>query len=119
MTNLDLFGVAIISTDLELKPVANTCVINFSARTLERVKSADGTTPSTVAHFFHFEIWDTAAKYLSENAKKGDRIIILSATPREHRWEKNGVNHSKVVFRINKFQIIPYTVVPKEENEST
>lgn len=111
MNELNMFGVVIISTELVLKPVGTTNVVNFSARTVERVKKPNSEEYESVAHFFNFEIWDSGAKYLSENARKGDKLIVHSATPKEHKWskEENGVvkNFSKVVFRINRFQVFP------------
>ena len=110
-TKLNSHGVVIISTELKLTPVGETVVCNFSGRTVER--SGQGESQKSVAHFFNFEIWDTAAKYLVENAKKGDRLILHSATPREQTWEKEEKRYSKVVFRVNDFTIFPY--VPKEQ----
>lgn len=108
------YGVAIISSELELKPVGNTNVVNFVARTIERLGKGGNVT--TVAHFFNFEIWDSAAEYLARNAQKGDRIVIYESTPRQHKWTKDGIEHSKVVFRINDFSIVPYVAQPREES---
>jgi len=105
MAELNAHGAIIICTELELKPVLSTFVLNFSGKTIERVKNQTTGEYESVPHYFSWEIWDSAAKFLSENAKRGDKIIIHSATPREHKWVKDGKNFSKVVFRINKFEL--------------
>lgn len=121
MTDLTLYGIVIISSELELKTAENTnsegkkvsnSVLNFAGRTVEKHKNKETGELENKANFFSFEIWDTGAEYLANNAKKGDKLVVLSATPKEHKWVKDGVNHSKLVFRINKFTVIPYT--PKE-----
>lgn len=119
MTELNSYGVVIISSDLVLKPVGDTSVVNFLARTVEKTAKTDKNETGSVAHFFNFEIWDTAAKYLVEHAKKGDRLILHSATPREHKWvgKEDGKNYSRIVFRVNKFQIFPYTPAAAKDSE--
>lgn len=113
MTGLDLFGTVILSGELVAKPVGDTVVVNFTGRTVERTgEKKDETTGQyqTKAHFFYFEIWDSAAQYLATHAKAKDRLLIYSATPRQHTWKNptTGENVSKVVFRVNRFEIIPY-----------
>lgn len=108
MSELTCTGIVIISTELNLKEINGTThVLNFVGRTVDRVKDGSGEYKS-VANFFHFEIWDTAAEYLANNAKKGDSLVVLSATPKEHTWDKDGEKHSRVIFRINKFKVIPW-----------
>lgn len=107
MAELLTMGTVIISSELELKPIESTFVINFAGRTVERIKSKITGEYEPTSHFFYFEIWDSAAKFLYENAKKGDKIVV-QATPRENKYVKDGKNISKVVFRINKFELCDF-----------
>ena len=40
IADLDLSGIVIIASDLELKPVGATNVVNFTGRTVERIKNS-------------------------------------------------------------------------------
>lgn len=56
-------------------------------------------------HFIDCEVWDTAADYLLQNFKKGDRIYVEGII-RQERWEKDGVSKSKLIVRVTQFESI-------------
>lgn len=115
LSELDTHGIVIISSELELKEVGTTHVVNFSGRYVEKTKNPETGVYDSKAHFFQFEIWDTAAEYLVKNSVKGDMLVLLSATPREHTWEKEGKKFSRIVFRVNRFKIVKYSAPKTEE----
>lgn len=125
MAELIVHGTIIVSTELELREVKDTCVMTFSGRTVERMRNKETGEYESFPHFFTWEIWDTAARFLYENAKKGDRIVIHSATPRQQRWKSTVdgelTNHERIVFRINKFELcnLPVKPTPVVSNEPT
>jgi single-stranded DNA-binding protein len=57
--------------------------------------------------YFDLEVWDKAADYVERNLRKGDTFIVNSGTPRQNRWEKDGVKHSKIIIRVKSFRVIP------------
>ena len=61
------------------------------------------------AHFFDCVIWDKAAEVVCTHFYKGDLIYVVQATPRQDRWEdKDGNKRSRIVFRIDSFEFVPY-----------
>lgn len=87
----------------ELKEVNSTHVCEFSLAVNEYRNTG---TERKVVHFLDFVIWDKAAEVITKYCNKGD-MIFVSATPRQDRWESDGRNHSRVVFRVNQFTLLP------------
>lgn len=101
-----MYGTIIIVNELELVPVGETCVLNFTGKTIEHMKNSTTGQYDKVIHNFSFEVWDSAAQFIKNNAKVGDTLFIYSATPKERRWvNKEGKSCSRVMFRVNKFEL--------------
>ena len=58
----------------------------------ENIKEAD---------FFSFVVWDTAAEYIYNNAKKGDQIFVNAEA--KTRETDSG---TEVFFRVNRFELL-------------
>lgn len=58
-------------------------------------------------HYFDFEAWDSAAKFLSENCQQGDKMAF-QAIPRQEKWEKDGQKRQRTIFRVTKFETFTY-----------
>ena len=84
----------------ELKEVGETCVCEFSLAVNE-FRKVNGERRK-FAHFFDFVAWDKAAKVIVEYCGKGDELEFR-ATPRQDKWEKDGVKRSKIMFRLDDF----------------
>lgn len=91
--------------DIVVKEVGTTKVATIAGMVVENIGSGD--TKKEIVSYFDLEVWDRAAEYVEKNLRKGDSLIVLRATPRQNRWEKEGVKHSKVIFRVNSFRILP------------
>lgn len=105
-TELTCYGSVYISDtpivrDIDLGDGKTTKVINLRGKTTEKIPNG-----SNMVSFFDFELWDSAAEYIATHAVVGDTLIIMSCTPRESRWEKDGIKRSKVVFRVNSFYLV-------------
>lgn len=105
MTEAHISGEFIISQDIAIRDVGQTKVANISGLVVETVGT--GESKKDTFNYFDLELWDRAAEYVYNNAKKGDSIIVLSGRPRQNRWEKDDIKHSKVIFRVSSFRIIP------------
>lgn len=92
-------GFGFIATDIKKVDLEGTCKVYFKVVWNESRKGT--TTP----HFLDFEAWDSGAKYLFENVKKGDEIYI-EAIPKQEKWEKDGVKRERTYFRINQFRTL-------------
>ena len=104
---MKLCGTGRLTSDPELRYVGdNTAVCDFSLAVNEYRKGKDGQANKNV-HFFDFTVWAQAAEFLSNNAKKGDRLVV-EATPRQERWTDNssGQKRSKTTFRLDNFELI-------------
>lgn len=119
---MKLTGIGRFVAKPELKQTKDgISVSEFSLVYNERRKVADKLVEQ--AHFFDFVIWDKAADLVCKSFDKGDIIYIVSATPRQDRWQDaNGNKRSRVVFRIDEFSFVPYqkrkeTEVEAENNE--
>lgn len=100
------FGRFVADPELTELPDMNTCVCNLRLAINERRRSQGETINET--HFFNFEIWDSAARTVVEQARKGDSIYFESV-PRQQKWKDSvtGEERSKNVFRITEFRVSP------------
>jgi len=96
------FGIGFLAKPTNLVKVGDSMVCNFRLATIEERNSGGEKVEDT--HFLDFEVWDTAAKFLHDNALVGDTIYV-EATPRE-RSIKTGDGYCKLVnFRVTKFRL--------------
>ncbi len=105
MSEVHVSGEFIVAHDVTVNQVGSTKVANISGMVVETVGEAD--TKKDIFSYFDLEVWSKAAEYVEKNLRKGDTIIVLSGTPRQNRWEKDGVKHNKIIFRVKSFRIIP------------
>lgn len=92
--------------DPELRTVdsedRSTSVLNFKICTYQKVK---GRVEKT---YLDCVAWDSGAKIIAENFRKGDQILV-DAFARNDRWtDKEGKSCSRVVFRVEKFYLTPF-----------
>ena len=101
-----MYGEGTVVSDPELKELPNSVSTRFNVAVPESRKGKEN-NDITYTHYLTFEAFDTGAKYLVENCRKGDKLVF-EAQPRQNRWEdeKTGTKKSRVVFRLNKFSII-------------
>ena len=106
---MKLIGVGLLVDEVEVKEISyddnkSTYVANFTLRYNEFRKKDDENIKQS--HYFDFEIWDSAARYLASKASRGD-MIAFEAIPRQNRWENaDGEKKEKTVFRVLQFQIL-------------
>lgn len=65
-------------------------------------------------NFLNMIAWDSGAELIEKYFKKGDPIIIDAAAKQE-RWQKDGKNHSAIVFRVNSFDFVPFNCKKDDE----
>ena len=104
MTKAFTHGEFVVAQDPTVKIVGSTKVCVLSGMNVEIIGT--GEQKKDIFSYFDFELWDSAADYIMERAKKGDTFIVTESTPRQNRWEKDGVKHSKVIFRVKSFRLI-------------
>lgn len=101
---MNVYGVVTISTELELKTVEDTPVLNFLVSFVEAIGKGD--ERKTTVHGVACEIWAGAASYLASKCKKGDKLYI-DGILRQNRWiDDSGVKHQRNVVRIKTFQVV-------------
>ena len=105
-------GVGRLVKDPELRKVSlggkEVSVCDFSLAVNEYRRS-NGESKK-ITHFFDFTVWDSGAENLTNRAKKGDKLYF-EASPRQDKFtDKDGNNRSKIVFRLNRFDISPKSV---------
>ena len=112
---MSMSGVGRFVKDPELKAVGDTHVCEFSLAVNEFRK----TNQENVAHFFDFVIWDKAAEVITKYCHKGDMIEII-ATPRQDKWkDAEDRGRSRVVFRVDRFNLMPRSLSAKTAPEIT
>lgn len=65
-------------------------------KTGEKVRNLD---------YFNFVAYHTGATSVYQRCKKGD-LMWFDARPVQHRWEENGKQLSRIVFRLERFKIV-------------
>lgn len=106
--SLKSYGIGRFVAKPELKQTTQgVAIAEFTLVFNEKRKVADKLLEQP--HFFDFVIWDKAAELVCKTFDKGDIINVVSATPRQNKWEdKEGKKHSKVIFRIDSFEFVPH-----------
>lgn len=56
-------------------------------------------------HYFDFTAWEKTADLIVKYCKKGSRVCV-EGSPKQQRWEKDGVKHSKVVFTVDRIEFL-------------
>ncbi len=105
-----------LTKDPELRNVGakGTAVTNFTIAVSRRFKRVNGETTKEVV-FIECEAWDSGAETIVKYLKKGDPIIVFCSAKME-QWEKDGVKHSKIRFRVDEFEFVPSRRNNKSEN---
>jgi single-strand DNA-binding protein len=99
-------GIGRFVADPVLRDAGGTSVCDFTLAFNEYRKSKDGQESYRQAHFFEFVVWDKAAEFIVDNAKKGDRIFV-ECTARQDKWEdKEGQKRQRTFFRVNSFELL-------------
>lgn len=100
---MKLVGAGRFVADPELKEASGSVVCEFTLvyNEYRRVGNEKVRTP----HFLQFSAWDSGGSTIAEQCRKGD-TLIFSAKPRQKRWEKDGKKLSRVVFRVEEFQVL-------------
>lgn len=99
---MQTFGIGFLAKQPKLVNVNDSVVCNFRLATIEE-RIVNGQKVEDT-HFLDFELWDTAAKYLYENASVGDTIYV-EATPRERTLKTDDNFYKLVNFRVTKFRL--------------
>lgn len=101
---MKVYGVVTISTELILKTVDETPVLNFLVSFPENV--GKGESKKTSYHSVAVEIWAGAASFLASKCQKGDKLFIEGLL-RQNRWmDAEGVKHQRNVIRVQNFQLM-------------
>lgn len=107
-----------LTADPVLKHVGvnNTAVLNFTiiANRVYTKKNGEKNKESTPVYL---EAWDSAAEYIANHFKKGDKIEV-EATYRVESWEdsETGQRRSRSKFRVNEFDKL-FRPPKKDNNE--
>ena len=104
--DIKTFGTGIFVKDPVLVNVGKTVKASFTLVYNDTYRKKTGEVIST-PHYLDFEAWDTAARHIVENCRKGDKIFV-EAKPKQERWEKDGTKRQRIIFRIEKFDIFKY-----------
>lgn len=89
--------------ELEYMQSTGTALARFSCAVNESVKKGDEWVEYT--SYFDFNLWGKRAENLFEHLKKGQRVSIDSK-PKQERWEKEGAKRSRIVFNVQKIQLL-------------
>lgn len=114
---MNLSGIARFASEPEVVKTTNSQVCKFRLVFSEQIKSANG-EKKEIPSFLRFEAWDKGGDVIQKYFKKGDPIYVVSATPRQDTWEKDGVKRSEVYFRLNKFEFLPLNQKKQEQSNS-
>ena len=106
MTEAYLTGCFVVAHDPVIKSVGTTTTAHISGMLVETFTTND--IKKEIFSYLDFEVWDKAADYIAANCRKGDTLVVLNSVPRQNKWEtEDGVKHSKIIFRIKSFRVIP------------
>lgn len=93
-----------LTRDVELRYTpAGHAVTDGTIAINERFKKGDEWQERTL--FLDFNAWTNVAERLTNQAQKGSRLLVEGKLEQES-WEKDGQKRSKVVLRLNRFEVL-------------
>lgn len=101
---MTVYGIVTISSELKLKTVEDTPVLNFIISFIEVV--GVGENKKYNKHEIYAEIWSSAATYLYNKCKTGDKLFVQGILRQNHWENKDGVRYQRNVVRIQNFQLM-------------
>jgi single-stranded DNA-binding protein len=101
---LNVYGIGEVVSDPMITDVGDTCKVEFMLLTTESRRNTNGEKQKE-NHTFPAEAWDSAAEYIYNNLKKGDKLYVECLLKRD-KWEKDGVKKSKDVLRLTHFKVV-------------
>lgn len=103
--NRSIFAGRIV-TDLLLKEVSNTKVLNFLLAVERKYKSKTTNKMVKEVAFIDMEAWSSGAEKIYNDFRKGDSIYV-EASVKTDRWEdESGNKRKKTKFRVDHFEPI-------------
>lgn len=101
-------GTGYLTANPELKDSDGTVFATFTLATHEYRKDATGKT-TKFTHFLDCIAWDSGARTIVDLCHKGDRLAVV-ASPRQRKWvdAETGKNRSRIVFRVEEFELLTY-----------
>lgn len=97
-----------VTRDPEIKVISNgsksTTLATFTLAVSRTYSKTDGTKVEDTT-FVACEAWDTGAETLGKYVKKGDPLLI-NGTLKTDSWEKDGEKRSRLVVRLNNFELL-------------
>lgn len=91
--NVNLTGNLTRDPELRFTP-SGAAVASFGLAVNRRIKRGDTFEDET--SFFDVTAWNSLAENIAASVTKGSRVLV-SGRLQQDTWEKDGVNHSKVV----------------------
>lgn len=106
----DVFIIGRLTRDPEIRYTSSgSCVMNFSVATNSSKKVGDKYEDEP--NFFDIVFWPKTVDYWAKQLYKGTQVF-LHCEAKQDRWEKDGVQHSRV-----RFQCVDFPkVFPKSEH---
>lgn len=95
-----------IATDLQLKDVSNTKVLNFLLAVTRRFKSKTTNKIVKEVAFIDMEAWSSGAEKIYNDFRKGDPIWIQASVKTDRWQDAEGNSRKKTKFRIDHFEPI-------------
>lgn len=93
-----------LTRDLELRYTpAGHAVTDGTIAVNERFKKGEEWQERTL--FLDFNAWTNVAERLVSQTQKGSKLLVEGKLEQEN-WEKDGQKRSKVVLRLNRFEIL-------------
>jgi single-strand DNA-binding protein len=94
-----------LGRDVELRYLSGgAAVAEVSLALSERFKRKDGSQADNTT-WVTLEFWERNAEVAAQYLKKGSSILAEGSL-KESRWEKDGVQHSRLKVRVDRFEIL-------------
>ena len=81
-----------------------TAVVNFSIADTQKWKDKQTGEPREKTEWFNFVATGRRAEVIAEHFRKGSEILIVDSAATTRMYEKDGVKHYPVEYRVNQFE---------------
>lgn len=102
-------------TRVETKKVGDSVKCDFALASNERFTNSKGEKVERTT-FVDCELWDGRAEVFAKYVKKGN-LVAVTGDLRQDKWEKDGVNYSKLFVRVEDFDLP--ALPPKSDSGET
>lgn len=100
--------------DAEFKPIGQSCVVNFTIASNERIKNGDKWEDRP--NYIDCSLFGKIAEFLSKYLIKGQKVAVQGSLHQDRWQDNNEKNHQRFVVRASEVELVGSSSQSKSNN---